>query len=431
MPAPSVAAKLRSSGTIAALRRLGLVFLLIVGILGPLWQIHVINRVMPSSHNDLLPRWIGTQAALLGKDPYSPEVTHEIQRQYYGRALTPADDVDPQVFSYPAHLIVLFSPFAGLSWQTACLGFLVSVPPLLAWSLWTCVRFVNPALSMRHTALAVVLSFFSWPVIWGLRLQQPTLLVAIAIFFGLFLLQRDRYIPAGILCALATVKPHLVLLLFCWLAVWAVYRRAWTLLASFVTTLALLLIAAEAMVPGWFGHWRNSLSQYGPQTALPLQEVLGRWPGLLATVMLTAWCGYLLWGLRRLPARSPQFALAAALALSAAVSANLFKLPFIYNQIFTLPGCLALVYSRPAGYLPALTRRIALASLAFGYAVVYVSALGEIVPGFSALWYSLPFRNLLLPVAVTVALGFAAALEIRGRSAQTAAGKPVPELSCA
>ncbi len=431
MPAQPVAAPPGSLVRGGALRRIGLGVLLMVSIVAPLWQVHVINREMPASHNDLLARWVGTQAALRGKDPYSPQITREIQRSYYGRALTPVDDVDPQVFSYPADLIVLFSPFAGMSWQEACLAFLILVPPLLAWSFWACVRFVNPALPRLDAALAVVIGMCSWPVMWGLRLQQPTLLVAIAVFFGLFLLQRGHQIPAGVLLALATIKPHLVLLLLGWLLVWSFAHRAWTLLIAFASTLALLLIAAENMVPGWFGHWVSSLSEYKGETSLPLQEIFGHWPGLVATVVLAGWCAWLLWKLRRVPVRSTQFALAAGLALSTAVSINLFKLPFIYNQIFVLPGCLVLVYSRPAAYYAALTRRIALALLAFGYASLFISVAGEILLGRSGFWYSLPFRNLFLPVVATVALGFEAALEVRSHAPQPAKAAPVPEHACA
>jgi len=56
--------------------------------------------------SDLYPRWIGAQELLLyGRDPYSPEVTREIQAGFYGRPLDPDRPGDrnyQQGFYYPS-----------------------------------------------------------------------------------------------------------------------------------------------------------------------------------------------------------------------------------------------------------------------------------------------------------------------------------------
>lgn len=53
---------------------------------------HVIEQQLTESgfpernFSDLFPRWLGTRELLLhGRDPYSPEITGEIQQGYYGR----------------------------------------------------------------------------------------------------------------------------------------------------------------------------------------------------------------------------------------------------------------------------------------------------------------------------------------------------------
>src|SRR5580693_7013753 len=47
--------------------------------------------------SDLYPRWLGSRELLLhGRDPYSSEVTREIQAGYYGRPLAPALPHDPK-----------------------------------------------------------------------------------------------------------------------------------------------------------------------------------------------------------------------------------------------------------------------------------------------------------------------------------------------
>src|SRR5690242_3071409 len=54
--------------------------------------------------SDLYPRWLGARELLLhGRDPYSPEITREIQIGYYGRPLDSSrlnDPKDQQGFAY-------------------------------------------------------------------------------------------------------------------------------------------------------------------------------------------------------------------------------------------------------------------------------------------------------------------------------------------
>src|SRR6202451_3044653 len=61
--------------------------------------------------SDLYPRWLGARELLLHhRDPYSPEVTQEIQAGYYGRVLDPDRTDDPrdqQGFAYPVYVVFL------------------------------------------------------------------------------------------------------------------------------------------------------------------------------------------------------------------------------------------------------------------------------------------------------------------------------------
>ncbi|MGB9028834.1 MAG: glycosyltransferase family 87 protein [Acidobacteriaceae bacterium] len=388
--------------------------LLVLSIAAPLWHIHVVDRAMPPRHNDLITRWLPMQAALrYGQDPYSPQATRQIQTAYYGRPLTPADDMEPQYFAYPAYLVVLMSPFARLPWTAACLGFVLIAPPLLFLSFWACMRSLNIPVTRGKTALAAFLALCSWPVMWGLRLQQPTLLIAVALFLGCYFLNCNRTVVSGMLLALSTLKPQMVLPLLLFLLLWACVQRSWTLIASFAATFALLLLSAEAMVPGWFGHWRASVRGYGPHTELPLQSIAGPLPGLILTAVLLGWCFLVLWNLRHAPAGSPQFALAIALALAIGVCCTLTKLAVIYDQILIVPGCLLLVFSKSEGYYPSLTRRVTLAMLIWGFLSIYIAILGETFFGPSDFWDGVPCRNLLLPVLVTVALALQAATAAR------------------
>jgi hypothetical protein len=69
------------------------------------------------SLSDLYPRWLGARELLLHhRDPYSPEVTRQIEIGYYGRALDPTrpgDPKDPQAFAYPVYVVFLIAPTIG------------------------------------------------------------------------------------------------------------------------------------------------------------------------------------------------------------------------------------------------------------------------------------------------------------------------------
>ena len=68
--------------------------------------------------SDLYPRWLGARELLLHhRDPYSPELTREIQAGYYGRPLDssrPSDPRDQQGFAYPVYVVFLLAPIITL-----------------------------------------------------------------------------------------------------------------------------------------------------------------------------------------------------------------------------------------------------------------------------------------------------------------------------
>ncbi|HUB19756.1 MAG TPA: glycosyltransferase 87 family protein [Acidobacteriaceae bacterium] len=371
----------------------------------PLWHLHVINREMPSNHSDLVDEWVGVRDAFQGKDPYSATGMRDTQIAYYGRPLTPADNVDPQGFPYPATFVVLFAPLALLSWHAARLIFLISTIPLLLIGAWLCIRSVNLPLAARRTTLIVFLYLCSWPVMWGLRLQQPTLIVAVLIFSASWLLSRERDVPAGIFMAVAAVKPQLVLPLLLWFLLWTLLRRRWGFSLAFLATTLIVLSVAERVMPGWFGHWLNELNGYRNfHGSLPLAFPFGHWIGMLATLALVGWSCTQLWRLRRCSPCSTQFSIAVALALSTSLCLTLTKLPTLYNQAVLLPGIVLLTFAKVPEYYPSLIRRLALFLCAWSFASLFLAVIGESLVSASDFWIGLSFQDILLPVLVTIAL---------------------------
>lgn len=374
--------------------------------------LHIVDaRFMPASHSDLLPRWVGARAALHGENPYSAEVLRRIQIAFYGRPLTPADHANPQAFFYPATIIPLLAPLAALSWPAARLLFLLITTPLLALGFWLCMRTLGLPASRRERLVVLGFACFSWPVIWGLRQQQPGLPVMIGIFIAFALLSRRRQTLPGILLALATIKPQLVLPLLLWLLVWALSLRMWRLITSFAATLAILLAVTGLMVPGWFHAWRAQLRDYAAitHTSLPLEWSLGHWPGIIITLLIAAASAVSLWKLRRCEPESTQFGLAVALALAVTATLILGDPSLIYNNILLFPACLILIFSKAEGQVAGAVKILALLQIAWDFVALPLAILGESSGKLTGFWISLPFRDYFLPALASLAVLMVAA----------------------
>jgi len=369
------------------------------------WHIHMIDRNMPQNRNDLLPRWVGIRAAMRGEDPYSAGALREMQTAYYGRPLTAAESgIEPQGFYHPAYAVIVLGPFALLPWSAARLLFLVIAPLMLAAGFWFWARELKG--STQVAWIATCLTLASWPMMWALRLQQPTLLTAAFVFIAYAMIVRGRDIPAGILLAASTIKPQLVGVLILWLFLWAVLQRRYRLLASFVCAMAALLIPTEILVPDWFPRWIHSVAAYphNGNTAFPLILGLGHSPGQLLTVALVSMSAFFVWKLRSVGAQSPLFGFAFSLLLAVALCVTPTKLSMVYNQVLLAPAAVILACWNPKGYVLGVTRCMALLPFVWGFMSVLIAVAGETIWGPSEIWIGLPFKNLLLPAVASVAL---------------------------
>ncbi|MCK4801587.1 MAG: hypothetical protein KAS84_06325, partial [Anaerolineales bacterium] len=87
---------------------------------------------------------------------------------------------------------------------------------------------------------------------------------------------------AGLLLAVTTIKPHLVILVIIYIFMWCVYQGRWTLLGWFFGTLALFILIGVAIIPNWIlqNIWEIlKYPAYNP--AGTLAEAISQWvPGL-------------------------------------------------------------------------------------------------------------------------------------------------------
>jgi hypothetical protein len=304
------------------------------------------------NRSDLYPQWLPARELLLhGRDPYSLEVTREIQQGYYGRPLDPTrpgEPKDQQAFAYPVYVVFYVAPTIHLPfeivrrvffWVLLCLT-VATIPLWLSVLHWSAPPWAQASM--------IVFTIGSLTVMQGLKLPQMTLLVAALVAIALALLASDRPIAAGIVLACATIKPQLVWLLFLWLTIWTLadWRRRYRWAASFLCTMTILYAASEWYVPHWISHFLQALQRYRSYNdAVSILEKLlpAHWGSILGGFAVAATV-YIGWKNRRLTQDSPMFATMATLTL--AVTVIVTPSYALYNEVLLLPALLMLVRDR-------------------------------------------------------------------------------------
>jgi len=294
--------------------------------------------------SDLYPRWLGTRELLLHhRDPYSPEVTHDIQIGYYGRALDPNRSDDPkdeQRFAYPVYVAFFLAPTANLKFEDVRIAVACTLGILTALSVLCWVHFLRWPLSRTMLTVIIVLTISSFAVVQGIKLQQLSLLVAGIIAAAAALLATGQLFAAGFLLAVATIKPQLVLLLVTWLLLWSVSRchERRTLFWGFALGMLLLVGAGEYVLPGWIGRFVNAVAAYRRYTEnrSPLEVMTTPRVATLLTIMVLAATIAVGWRCRHSAVHSFPFQLVTAFTLTLTLLIAPTNAP--YNQILLLPG---------------------------------------------------------------------------------------------
>jgi len=295
--------------------------------------------------SDLYPRWLGARELLLrGRDPYRADITREIQSGYYGRPLDPGrpnDPKDQQGFAYPIYVVFVLAPTVGLPFSLVQGAFLWVLIILTAASVPIWRRALGLHAFFTTNLLWIVLTLGCFPAIQGFKLQQLTLLVAGLLAASMSALARGRFVLAGILLGCASIKPHLVALPIAWLCVWVIgnWRERQRLLWSLGSTMIVLVVGGELLLPGWIHKFRVASIEYwqytgGGKSILDV-ELTPFW-GRLASAALVTLLAYFMLKLRHAPLASGDFCWMLALVMATTLAVIPMFAP--YNQLILLPG---------------------------------------------------------------------------------------------
>jgi hypothetical protein len=312
--------------------------------------------------SDLYPRWLGARELLLHRrNPYSDEITVEIQKGYYGRALDAAranDPKDRQGFAYPVYVVFVLAPLIGFPFSGVQILFHWLLLALTVASVWLWLLALRWKVPVLEVVAAILLTLGSFPAVQGIKLQQLSLLVAGIMAGAVASVVSGFLFCGGALLAVATIKPQLAWPLVGWLLVWAVsdWRARRRFVFGFGFVMALFFVGAEIALPGWWRMFVAAVGQYHGYTqnqsvlevivdeAVGVSGRVGHIGGEILAGIAFLVCVPALWKWRREREDSSQFGYAVALLLALTVVVVPMYAP--YNQVLLLPAILLLVRNR-------------------------------------------------------------------------------------
>jgi hypothetical protein len=323
------------------------------------------------NNSDLYPRWLGARELLLhGRDPYSAEVTREIQIGFYGRPLNSSNPSDPtaqESFVYPIYVAFLLAPTIHLPFPVVAIVFRWILLASIAATIPLWMYCIGLRARWPMVAAGMLLAASTSPAMYEYFQQNLAALAVLFLAAAFAATVAGKLGLAGVLLALSTIKPDTTGALVIWLLLWAAasIKRRGRILWSFIGTLSLLTLAAEIYSPHWIQRFLLAVRQYPAYGTDPsvIQVLFPRPVAAVVTVGLVAYLLVRVWSWKNAAAGSQEFAWALAL-VGATTLVTLPKLAG-YNALLLIPGLLVLVvhYARlPAGRI--LTRGIAKAAFA-------------------------------------------------------------------
>src|SRR5262245_23657669 len=183
------------------------------------------NNEPPRNLSDLYPRWLGTRELLLQhRNPYSADVTADIQRGYWGRTLDPNNPNDPRDemrFAYPLYIVFLLAPTVTLPFESVQRLYLSITLPLCVLSVWLWMRALGKRASTTSVAVAAMLFLGSYPVVQAIHLQQLALLIFSLIALAVAAVDSRMFSAAGVILGIAMIKPQSTIPIAAWFLFWA------------------------------------------------------------------------------------------------------------------------------------------------------------------------------------------------------------------
>jgi hypothetical protein len=263
----------RATGLLA--KRSYKLILLAIAIVALLHQVSRLSGALSTKFmDDFVAYWAAGRLQLSGQNPYSYELSSEVQRAA-GR------QEKPHVMLYPpwAFSLLLLCGLADyasarLIWLLLNIGLLA----LLARLLWK--TYGGPE---KLLGLSWLIAFLFYPSLYLLRVGQMGVLVLFGIACFLRNQERGKDWMAGAALLLSALKPHLTYLFWIALALWIIERRRWAVLGGVTASLIVATVLPMAFNPRFVFQseavWENAQSPFFEMDTPTLGTILRKFFG--------------------------------------------------------------------------------------------------------------------------------------------------------
>lgn len=237
---------------------------------------------------DFHSRWYGGKVLLVeGRDPYSPEVTAEIEaiRDPEGNRNNSFS------FAFPLHVIFTFWPLSYFSYDWAQSFWMVT----LQWAIFAITLLMMRMVGWKPSPLgiggALLGSIFFYPAARTILLGQFTLHVTLFMALSIYFLRQRRDGWAGIWLAATSIKPQMVLMVGVWMVLWALFKRRTRFLWGLIGGGLALLAGSMILLPRWPISFFEDIQRYAAvASGRNPMDVLGEFilpgsPTLIGTVV--------------------------------------------------------------------------------------------------------------------------------------------------
>ena len=196
--------------------------------------------------DDFLAYWSAARLQLTGKNPYSLEQLHDLQK-----AVGFKDDV-PLMMWYPPWAFPLFFLFGCFNFVTGRAFWLLAHLFLLVFCTSKLWRLYGG--SQKDVLLAWAFALTFAPSTFVLRNGQMALVLLTGIVGFLYFEKARNDWGAGISLYLLAIKPHLAFLFWIALCLWILERKRWTILKSAMLSVAVATVLPLFLNPNLIGQ---------------------------------------------------------------------------------------------------------------------------------------------------------------------------------
>lgn len=258
-------------------------------------------RQNPGGH-DFLVYYTGARALLIqGQSPYEDAVAEDIQAEF--AALSSPEAEQKSRFVHPLYSLIFFTPLSVISDFTLARAAWMTVLEIVV----LLTAYINLRLADWKPAWGVKVLFYLFSIVWAYTVRAlitGNVVILICFLISLMMLSIkkgwDRW--AGVLLAVSTITPRLVIFVVMLVWIWAFSTDRGSILKWFGGTLIVLVGGSSALLPDWVlqNLW-SFLKFLENNPTLTVGGVLGTWlpgieqqikwiiPAIMTVILLVEW----------------------------------------------------------------------------------------------------------------------------------------------